>query len=184
MLDRRTSLILAAAALSGLVLGAAAWTLAGGARSAGRSVAEAKALFPTIRARRAMGGFSAGGVRRAINAPLFGLLGGREGVAEPTIRLQGIARMPGRVAALLAIDAKPSAWLGLGEARDGVTLVEVLGSKITVETAIGEREIQLGSVSQPFTGANPAPLVAGQDGPPLGFRMPPPPASAPGMSPP
>src|SRR5205085_694343 len=83
----------------------------------------------TVRARRATSGSAAENIRQAMNSPLFGPLGGRGGVADPTIRLQGIARAPGRVAALLAIDAKPSAWLGLGETRDGVTLVEVSGSR-------------------------------------------------------
>jgi hypothetical protein len=183
LLDRRTSLILAATALAGLVVGAAAWTLAGGAVSAEKAVTEAKTLFPTVRARRATSGSAAENIRQAMNSPLFGPLGGRGGVADPTIRLQGIARAPGRVAALLAIDAKPSAWLGLGETRDGVTLVEVSGSRISVETMIGEREIRLGGVAEPAGGASRAPLHAGQDEPPPGFRMPPPPASAPGMSP-
>jgi hypothetical protein len=150
--------------------------------SAGKAVAEAKDLFPTVRARRATDRTSATAVRQAMNSPLFGPLGGGGGVAEPTIRLQGIARAPGRVAALLAIDAKPSAWLGLGETRDGVTLVEVLASRIAVETVIGEREIRLGGVAGPSGEADRTPLRAGQDEPPPGFRMPPPPASAPGMS--
>jgi hypothetical protein len=183
LLDRRASLIFAAAAPVGLVLGAAAWTLAGGAGFAEASIASAAGQFPTLRTRGAVGSASSSGAARAIGAPLFALLGGRGAVADPAIRLEGIARSPGRVAALLAIDAKPSAWLGLGETRDGVTLVEVLGSKITVDTVIGVKEVRLGEATTSATGAAGSPILAiGQDTPPPGYRMPPAPASAPAMS--
>lgn len=184
MLDRRASLIFAAAAPVGLVLAAAAWTLAGGAGFAQTSIAEAVAAFPAAGARAPRVATTASGVGVAINAPLFTILGGKGAAGDPAIRLEGVVRAPGRIAALLAIDAKPSTWLSLGETRDGVTLVEVLGSKVTVDTAIGMKEIRLGEGAAPSTGAggSPAAALAQDAGPPPGYRMPPPPASAPALS--
>jgi len=186
LLDRRASLIFAAAAPVGLVLGAAAWTLAGGAGFAQASIAQASALFRSVATRPPRAAAASSGLGAALNAPLFMLLGGKGALAEPAIRLEGVARSPGRIAALLAIDAKPSAWLALGEARDGVTLVEVLGSKVTVDTALGTKDVRLGESSPPAPSATgPSTGVVAQDaGPQPGYRAPPPPASAPaGMNP-
>ncbi len=181
MLDRRASLIFAAAAPVGLVLGAAAWTLAGGAGFAQASIATATEAFPSVAKRAPRVATASSGVGQAINAPLFMMLGDKGGLGDPMIRLEGIARTPGRTAALLAIDAKPSAWLGLGETRDGVTLVEVLGSGVTIDTAIGTKDVRLGESSAPAqgaTGSGTGALIP-DAGPPRGYRMPLPPASAP-----
>ena len=182
MLDRRASLTFAAAAPIGLVLGAAAWTLAGGAGFAQTSIAAATAAFPVISTREPRMVTKASAVTSAINSPLFAILGGKGAVSDPAIRLEGVARSPGRIAALLTIDAKPSAWLTLGETRDGVTLVEVLGSKVTVDTVIGIKEIRLGEGTGSSVGAGLGPADTRDAGPPPGYRMPPAPASAPAMS--
>lgn len=180
MLDRRASLIIIAAAPVGLVLGAAAWAGAGGAGFAQASIETATSGFPRIATRSPRLAFGAGGVASAIGAPLFPIAGGKGGVVDPTVRLEGVARSPGRIAALLAVDAKPSAWLALGDTRDGVTLVEVLGSKVTVDTAWGTKEIRLGEGVGPV-GVGAAPVASQDSGPPPGYRMPPAPASAPIM---
>jgi len=184
LLDRRASLTIIAAVPVGLVLGAAAWAGAGGAGFAQASIETAASGFPRSIARSPPLAFGSSGVTSALGAPLFPLVGGKNGVVDPAIRLEGVARSPGRIAALLAVDAKPSVWFALGETRDGVTLVEVLGSKVTVDTVSGTKEIRLGEgVGPAGVGGAPAawPVASQDSGPPPGYRAPPAPASAPIM---
>ncbi|MBO9709874.1 MAG: hypothetical protein J7521_16860 [Caulobacter sp.] len=169
MLDRRASLIFAGAAAGGLVLGAGAWAAAGGPGFAQNAIAETAAKFPTLRVRPAPARAQSAGLARALAAPLFSIPGA--GGPAPALRLDGVARTPTRIAALLSMDGKPAEWLAMGETRNGVTLVEVGDGKITVDTSNGSAEVVLGQV--------PAVQAPTQDAPPSGFRMPPPPASAP-----
>lgn len=128
--------------------------------------------------------------------PLFPVFTGPAASPEAMIRLDGIARSPMRIAALISINAAPAVWLSLGEEREGVTLAEVSGASITVETLRGPRVVTLSdgpppaspTVSPAATPPPGAPQAAPaativSDAPPPGFRSPMEPASAPGTAP-
>ena len=117
---------------------------------------------------------SDGWVAVALAAPLFALTTGPGAVVEPVVKLEGIVRSPGRVAALISVNGAASDWLALGQTRDGVTLQDVQSSKVVVETATGAKDIFIGAGSPSLELTHQAP-------PPRGFRSPPEPASAPGM---
>lgn len=129
----------------GAALGALAWVAFSGGRPAARPM-------DLLEARLA--GMRTGAPRHApappdriaqiLAAPLFALTTGPGAVKEAGIRLEGLARSPGHVAALISIDGQPADWLALGATRDGVTLREVLGSKIVLDTATGFREVGFG----------------------------------------
>ncbi len=78
-----------------------------------------------------------------IAAPLFALSAGPGAVADPVVRLDGLAISPRRASALLAIDAKPAVWMDAGMTRDGVTVMEVHPGKIVVDTPIGFKDVLL-----------------------------------------
>jgi len=107
--------------------------------------------------------------------PLFPILSGSAAAPEAVIRLEGLARSPQRVAALVAVNGAPAAWLSVGETRDGVTLEEVAAASVTVATERGPRTLVLGQ-------GGPAP-AAPSDAPPAGLRAPAEPASAPPVKP-
>jgi hypothetical protein len=109
-----------------------------------------------------------------------------------------VVRTRRRQAALVAINDAPADWLTVGETRDGVTLQAIEGSRIVVDTLLGPVPIQVGetvggappaSTSGPSTAAsaNPPPPAGVSptilDKTPPGFRVPPAPASAPGIRP-
>jgi hypothetical protein len=120
---------------------------------------------------------------------LFALSTGPNAVRDPAVSVQGLSRMPGRVAALLAIDGKPPAWLARGESRDGVVLRDVASGRASLDLPLGVRDLRIGEATPPAPGgappgsgpSNPAFTPAPGDLPPPGFRSPPPPASAPGL---
>jgi len=70
------------------------------------------------------------------------LFGSPAGPIAPIV-LQGIAITPARQAALLSIGDKLG-WLAVGDSRNGVTLLDVQRSKITVDTAQGAQDISIG----------------------------------------
>jgi hypothetical protein len=110
-------------------------------------------------------------------------------VRDPAVAVLGVSRMPGRAAALLAIDGKPPAWLALGESRDGVVLRDVGSGRAALDLPLGVRTLRIGEATPVApggmtagNGASPAMLTSMPgDAPPPGFRSPPPPASAPGF---
>lgn len=179
MLDARSSLI-AAAAAAGVTIGAVGWLLAGhdealaDVRSALNAAAPVRpatddALPPSL-----------------AGASLFGSSGG----AAPTVMLSGLARMPGRHAALLSIGGRPAVWIDEGQQVDGVILREVGGGQVTLDLPSGLVDLRLGETTGGAAPAAASPTqqaaasaVASGDAPPAGYRMPPPPASAPGGSP-
>lgn len=120
------------------------------------------------------------GVAELASTPIFPMTVGPGAVTQPSLRLDGVAVTPRHSAALIAIDGKPAQWLALGESRDGVTLRSVGGSKVLIDTLVGDVVVELGRVvgnAPPEAGA-----VGDQtprDPSTAGFRMPPPPASAP-----
>jgi hypothetical protein len=165
----------------GLAVGATAWLVA--ARPPGAvTLASLSERAAAVEARRDAPRLIRpdGIVATALATPLFALTTGPGAVAEGAIRLEGLVRLPGRVAALLAIGSAPSSWLELGQTRDGVTLQEVSPSKVVVDTAVGLKEIGLGVVSAPADPATPPPPDTAARAP-SGFKMPIPPASAPGQ---
>ena len=107
--------------------------------------------------------------------PLFPVLSGPNAPADIPVSLQGIARSPGRTAALLSIGGQPSEWLALGESRDGVTLEDVASSSVKIDTPRGSRALQLAIGGAPSDG----PTAGSLGGAIPGFRSPPEPAGAP-----
>lgn len=165
----------------GLVTGLMAWLATGGA-SAG--IDRATPLATAVSALRAppprLASPREADVAALTATPIFALTVGPGAVKEPTVRLEGVSISRRRTAALVAIDGRPSEWLGIGDSRDGVTLEEVRSSRIVVDTIVGPKEIALGEQSGP--GPAEATLESsrgGLDQSPPAFRAPPPPASAP-----
>jgi hypothetical protein len=126
---------------------------------------------PTSRA--PTGASSGGAASAALSVPLFAA-----STAEIPVRLNGLSRTPRRAAALVSIDGGPSQWLSQGATRDGITLVQVLSTRIVIDSRSGRRMVALGETSG--SAADLAGADSGSDQPPPGTRMPPPPASAPG----
>jgi hypothetical protein len=176
------SVLTLSAAPSGLVVGSFTWlVLAHGAPDASR-IAELQSRAIALAAPLRENVDEPAGAL-AIASPLFTLTTGPGAVAETDISLTGLERTPAHTAALVSINGKPPAWLEVGETRDDVTLTEVQPDKIVVDTPTGLKEIALGQRPQTAAGAgqmapNPASPPPGQS-PPSGFRLPPPPASAP-----
>ena len=175
MLDLRAPLI-PLCAVVGLALGASAW-LAVGRQDVLTPVQDRLAA---LRSARTSGG-SDGDTPSPSGPPLFAMSTGPNAVRDPAVAVMGLSRMPGRSAALLAIDGKPPAWLARGESRDGVILREVGSGRATLDLPLGVRTLRIGEVSADAGGpqaSNPMPTPGG-DTPPPGYRSPPPPANAP-----
>lgn len=112
-------------------------------------------------------------------APLFGGATETPPEPEPAVTLIGVTRTPRRSAALVSINGAAADWMQLGESRDGVTLQDVGSNGVVIATVNGPKEIALGQTGMAASAMVLAPSTAGPDGPPPGFRSPPPPASAP-----
>jgi hypothetical protein len=181
LLDLRAPLIPICAAV-GLVLGASAW-LAAGRQDVLTPVQDRLAALPPAQASSG----ADGGAPSLSGPPLFALSTGPNAVRDPGVMVLGLSRMPGRAAALLAIDGKPPAWLARGESRDGVVLREVGSGRATLDLPLGVRTLRIGEAAPADTadaiasgGSHIAsPVLAPGDTPPPGYRSPPPPASAP-----
>ena len=144
MFDRRSPLILGAAPL-GLVLAAIAWLLFGAHASA---LPRLEDLTARLVATNANGGLhvlvvGADPVQPALATPLFALASGSGAAADVPVRLDGLSITPGRRAALISIGGKPADWLEVGATRDGVTLMEVHPTKVTLDTAAGFKDVDL-----------------------------------------
>jgi hypothetical protein len=180
LLDIRSPLI-AWAAPAGLAVAAVAW-FAGHGLFYQRDVSdlEARASAGRRAPRMAVVMDTTGAVERISAAPLFALTSGPGAVTDPPIELQGLAITPGGRSALLAISGKPAEWYELGQTRDGITVMEIKPTAVTVDTAIGFKEIglslKMGAASSKSSAAtsHQSPSGAG-----AGFRAPPEPASAP-----
>lgn len=98
--------------------------------------------------------------------------------AEIQVKLEGVVRAPGRVAALISADGAPAQWLEVGQRLGGVILQSVSADGAVIDTARGIRELRLGDGSTP---GDVKPVTP--DRLPGGFRMPTPPANAPGTAP-
>lgn len=175
--------LLGAATPVGLVAGAVAWFLAGGTTVRASALETVHVRLDRLRAQpqeyRQDRNASAAPL---LMAPLFALTTGPGAVREPSIRIDGISVTKRRSAVLVSIDEKPPEWVQFGETRDGVTIQNVVGSSVTVETPLGSKTIGLGdqsAASAPVGGVIAPVAQAPQDRPPPGFRSPPEPASAP-----
>jgi hypothetical protein len=165
-----------AASLAGLVAGGALWALSGGnAQSEAIDALDAR-LGQISTGSRGRPERPSDALAQSLALPLFGApTTPPGGQSDVLVQVFGLVRTPARTGALLAIGAAPSEWFSLGEEKSGVTLKAVTNSSAVVATIFGEREIVLGA------GSSPTPEQAAGGSPP-GFRSPPPPASAPGMS--
>ncbi|MFZ4607638.1 MAG: hypothetical protein ACOYM5_15425 [Caulobacter sp.] len=173
MLELRSPVVLAAAP-AGLALACAGWLVLGGAGRVTGPLDEMQAQLNAAPAGRALLGVSSGAaVSSALATPLF-----VSNATEIAVSLQGLARTPRRAAALLSINGGPAQWLSQGATRDGVTLVQVLSTRVVIDSRAGRSVVLLGETSGGAAGLNGG--DAGSDQPPPGTRMPPPPASAPG----
>lgn len=169
MLDFRSPLILAAAP-TGVVLGVLAWLVLGGPGA-------------PVRAIDAAGGHRAGArlsaeTGRGSPASLAGLpplMGAQAAGPEVSVRLEGLVRRPGRIAALLAYNGQPPVWVTQGETQSGMTLVDVGSASVILESVRGPIELKVGETA----GSTPAASPAATDEPPAGARIPPEPNSAP-----
>jgi hypothetical protein len=177
---------------AGLAAGALAWFAAGGASASATRLDPLRSAISIVRRSHA----------QAVNSPLVDigdlsslplllLTTGPGAVPEPAVRLDGLVRTRARKAALLSVNDGPAEWLALGETRDGVSLQDVLGNHVQVETPYGLQIVAVGERSGPSgSGAPPAAATpaaappppdphAATDKVPPGFHAPPPPASAP-----
>lgn len=176
MLSLRSPLVLGAAP-GGLIIGAALWVVL----SHGTPIfdrldsigADLEALRPPARTATAID------LSAASSKPIFALTTGPGAVSDAVVALQGISRTPTRTAALISIDGKPAGWLELGATRDGVTLDQVDGEKVVVETVTGQKEVALGAASAPAPAAQNTSAPPDASAPLAGYRLPPPPANAP-----
>ena len=174
----RAALLAAVIGGAGLGLGGLLWLLAGSSPAQARLEADQSRL-QALRPRSDPSTSADASAADVLAHPLFSLTTGPGAVADVDVRLEGLARSPRRSAALLAIGSAPAQWLALGETRAGVTLEEVDASKAVVTTALGRKEVVLGANGARPTPAGPQPETEA----PAGFRLPPPPANAPGGAP-
>lgn len=110
---------------------------------------------------------------RILAAPLFALTTGPGAVTEATIHLEGLVITPALKAVLVSIDGKTPDWLTLGASRDGVTLIDVQGSKATFDTATGFKDVGLGDAG-PGSGPGVAAQASSNSPPGQGLQPPPP----------
>ena len=176
-------LILLGAAPAGLLTGLAAWLAAGGPAAGAATMEPAAGRLATLKlspAAVADGRYYS--VGDLVARPVFALTSGPGAVTEPAIRLEGVSLSRGRAAALISLDGQPAEWIEVGSSRGGVSLVDVQGGAVVVETLVGTKTISLGEAAAATSGASAAAATvqpAQYDQIPAGFRSPPPPASAP-----
>jgi hypothetical protein len=170
---------------AGLAAGALAWLAAGGASATARKLEPVATEVAALRRPRPQT-YNPGPAEIAelSGLPIFTLTTGPGAVPQPVLRLDGLVRSRTHTAALLSVNDKPAEWLGVGERRDGVTLQQVMGSRVVVDTPYGLQDVVLGEAPPPAAAAPASPTSPRGDRAqpgdvPPGFRSPPPPASAP-----
>jgi hypothetical protein len=175
-----------AAVPAGLAAGVLAWFVAGGANAGGARLGAVAEQLDGLRAPRPAAAAPPMADIAGLSAnPLFALTTGPGARPQPVVRVDGLVRARGRVAALVSVDDKPADWLRLGDTRDGVTLIEVQGSGVVVDTLYGPQNVGLGerspaAAAAAVTTSTPAAQTAAAvDTIPQGFRSPVPPADAP-----
>jgi len=183
LLDFRSPLM-AWAAPAGLVLAALAWLVLHGLvfEPTVAGLEKGFAASRPVSADRVQVNDLSPLISRIAAAPIFALTTGPGAVTETQVQLEGLAITPKSKAALLVVDGKAATWYDLGASRDGITVMEIGASRVTVDTATGFKEVGLFDkpAAAPANGAVPA--KPGSNAVPPGFRTPPPPASAPIVS--
>lgn len=170
MLDFRSPLIIAPAP-AGVVLGVLIWLVLGGPGAPLRAI---EAAAPPSSSRTRPAG-EAGESAASSLAGLPPMMGAQAAGPDVSVRLEGLVRRPGRIAALLAFNGGPPVWVTLGDTQSGMTLVDVSSASVILESVRGPVELKVGEA----TGATPATPPASGDDPPAGARIPPEPNSAP-----
>ena len=166
---------------AGLMLGALAWFMFAGSPRAIAALQGDADRLSALRLEAPQTAAIDGPLAEATGRPLFALTTGPGAVADVLVKLDGVARSSQVVAALLEINGGAAAWIDQGKSRDSVTVEEVLPSKVVLLTPLGRKEVGLGEAPAPAGAPAGQPTPKGPDGPStLGFRLPPPPASAPG----
>jgi len=180
MLDHRAT-VMVVVPPAGVAVGLAVWLVFGrGATVDSVQALETRLSALPIGAHGALA-TDTGAIAQAIAKPLFALTTGPGAVSEAAIKLEGVARSPGHIAALLSIGGKPEQWVEQGHAVEGVILQEVAASTVVVDTPLGVREVKLGESTGPVPRTQGADVTAAPQEMPPGYRSPPPPASAPAM---
>ena len=180
MLQLRPPVILGAAP-AGLVLGALAWLLFGGSKPVVGPIQALEGEFTALAShprQNALRGPDP--AAQVAAAPLFAVSMIGPVVPDVAVKLLGLGRTPSGSAALLSINSAPAEWISVGTGKDGITLQEVMASKVVLDTPGGPREVALGETSTPSPAAAGSSPPAGPI-PTAGYRLPPAPASAPGM---
>jgi hypothetical protein len=177
LFSRRAPLIGFGAA-GGLVMGSLLWIALGSGAAAAARLDDLQARLDGLRAPSRSAWASVDPANLA-SSPLFAMTTGPGAVAEPSVALQGVARTPGGSSALISIDGKPADWLAEGATRDGVTVQEVRSSSVLVDTVTGLKEVALGQKIGPASPSTVGGAPTAAAGAPTGYRLPPPPASAP-----
>ena len=181
----------------GVLLGAGAWLLWGGASAAQDRLQTAQDHLSAARLGLPKPTSPFLLLADASQRPLFALTTGPGAVPDVTLTLDGLARTPQHVAALVSINGAPDVWLDRGKSVSGVTLVDVADTRITVETALGQKQVEMaqGPPSGQQESASPPPphpspmtpprpfsppsFMGSNNQIPPGMHLPPSPASAP-----
>lgn len=185
-----------AAAPAGLATGLLAWFLAGGGQGEAERLSELEMRLAALPGRVAANAapVSITPVAGLVASPLFLMTVGPGAVSEPSVRVEGVSVSRRRSAALLSIGDAPAEWMVVGDTRGGVTLLQVGSGGAVVETVLGSKDVALGerAAGSGAASASPPPAVgpasaavlgvSGADTIPPGFRSPPAPASAPGVT--
>jgi hypothetical protein len=178
LLDQRWKVVLATggAALGvGLLLACAIWLGLDGGRGAVAAIDREEARMGALPALRRSAEVLSGRTTALLASPsLFSQ------PPPPRVRLDGLARTPGRVAALMAIGDLPAQWVVIGSTVNGVTLLRIGGNRATIDAGDGPQEISLGETVGSGASPTTTPTQASYpDQAPLGRGLEP--ASAPGM---
>lgn len=178
-MDQRWKVVVATGAAAfgvGLLLACAAWLGLDGGRSALVAIEQEEARVGALPASRRPA--------ETLTARTAALLASPSLFSQsppPRVRLDGLARSPGRVAALMAIEDLPAQWVVIGSTVSGVTLLRIGANRATIDAGDGPQEIALGETVG--TGASTTTIapteVSFPDQAPIGRGLEP--ASAPGM---
>jgi len=166
LLNLRDPIVLAAAP-AGIVLAALAWFVADGRGSAIQPLDRLDARLAATRPdapRVNLDGSRA--LSEAVAAPLFVLNAGPGAVADPSVRLDGIAISPRSSMALLSVNGQPSSWTSLGASRDGFMLTEVHADRVVIDTPVAFKEVSLWSATGSQAAAS-GPTPGAATGPPI-----------------
>ena len=147
MLDRR-AVVIPASLFAGVALATLLWLLTG--NGADRRLAEAQAgLSPDLAHAQHASSVDLGVLSALLAKPLFPTAATTGATADAAIVVQGLARSPSRVAALVSFGGGEPQWLTLGQSAGEITLVDVGSDNALFDTPQGLKRVTLGE--QPAT---------------------------------